>query len=52
MVVYNTNQKVKDYIKTVNNKNKTSFSTAVNKGNTWLIESDNETYYKVTYFEN
>jgi hypothetical protein len=52
MVVYNTNQKVKDYIKTVNNKNKTSFCTAVNKGNTWLIESDNETYYKVTYFEN
>jgi len=52
MVVYNTNQKIKNYIMTVNNKNKTSFCTAVNKGNTWLIESDNETYYKVTYFEN
>lgn len=52
MVVYNTNQKIKNYIMTVNNKNKTSFCTVANKGNTWLIESDNETYYKVTYFEN
>lgn len=52
IIVYNTNQKIKNYIKTVNNKNKTSFCAIVNKGSIWLIESDNETYYKVTYFEN
>ena len=52
IIVYNTNQKIKDYIKTVNNKNKTSFCATVYKESIWLVESDNETYYKVTYFEN
>ena len=48
---YNNNQKIKNYLDGLKNtKSKVSFMCDFTKEGIWLIESDNETYYKVTYF--
>ncbi|CAM3725034.1 hypothetical protein FLGE108171_12320 [Flavobacterium gelidilacus] len=50
LIMYNKDSKFKKYIDSINSKNEVSFNTIINKEGTWLIESDNSTYYKVTYF--
>lgn len=51
LVAIDSNKKVADYLKTINNKNKLYFNTVLSKGGIWLLESDNEKYYKVTFFK-
>ena len=50
LVLYNINSKIKSYVDSINSKNKIYFHTQISDLGIWLIESDNETYYKVTYF--
>jgi hypothetical protein len=51
LVYYDTNPKVKLYIDSIaSSKNKIYLNTYQSEKGIWLIESDNETYYKVTYF--
>ncbi len=50
LMLYYKNQKIKSYIDSVNSKNKIYFNTIISKNLTWLIESDNKTYYKVLRF--
>jgi hypothetical protein len=49
--LYDYNPAIKKYINSVTNKEKVSFKCEISKEGIWLIESDNEEYYKVTYFE-
>jgi hypothetical protein len=50
---YFENIKFKNYIDSVNSKNKIMFQTltAEQKDGFWLLETDNKTYYKVLYFK-
>lgn len=50
-VLYDYNPAIKKYINSVTNKEKVSFNCEISREGIWLIESDNEAYYKVTYFE-
>ena len=53
LVFYDTNTKLKNYIDSFKpKKEKTFFNTYAFEKGLWLIESDNKTYYKVSYFEN
>lgn len=51
LIAIDSNKKVADYLKNINNKNKLYFNTIFSKDGIWLIESDNEEYYKVTFFK-
>lgn len=51
LVAIDSNTKVADYLKSINNKNKLYFNTIFSSEGIWLIESDNEEYYKVTFFK-
>ncbi|SEA19265.1 hypothetical protein SAMN05443667_102278 [Flavobacterium gillisiae] len=51
LIAIDKNKKVADYLKSINNKNKLYFNTILGNEGTWLIESDNEEYYKVTFFK-
>ena len=51
LVAIDTNKKVADYLKNINSKNKLFFNTIISENGTWLMESDNENYYKVTFFK-
>ncbi|MVO10551.1 hypothetical protein GOQ30_15360 [Flavobacterium sp. TP390] len=51
LMLYYKNKKFKDYIDSTVHKSKIYFNTLINKAGTWLIESDNKSYYKVIYFE-
>ena len=51
LIAIDTNKKVADYLKSINNKNKLFFNTIFSKNGIWLLESDNEKYYKVTFFK-
>lgn len=51
LVAIDTNKKVADYLKNINSKNKLFFNTIISDNGTWLMESDNENYYKVTFFK-
>lgn len=50
--VLNVNEKVKSYIDKVSAKNDVYFDCFINSKGIWLMESDNEHYYKVTVFKN
>lgn len=50
--VLNVNDKVKSYIDKVSAKNDISFDCFINSKGIWLMETDNEQYYKVTLFKN
>lgn len=47
----NYDKRVLNYIKTVKSKNEVLFDTTISLKGLWLTETDNKTYYKVTYFE-
>jgi len=51
LIAIDKNKKVADYLKSINNKNKLYFNTILANEGTWLLESDNEEYYKVTFFK-
>lgn len=51
LVAIDTNKKVSDYLKNIDNKNKLFFNTIISDKGIWLLESDNEKYYKVTFFK-
>lgn len=51
LVAIDSNKKVKDYVKNINSKDKIYFNTIFSNEGVWLIESDNENYYKVTFFK-
>lgn len=44
------NKNFADYVKGNISKDKLFFNTVIAKNGTWVIESDNESYYKVLYF--
>lgn len=46
----NFDKRVLNYIKTVNSKTEVFFDTFISNTGLWLAETDNKTYYKVTYF--
>ena len=51
MIFYDSNKAFKNYINSISSsKSKIYLNTLSSKEGIWLIESDNETYYKVTYF--
>jgi hypothetical protein len=51
LVIYEINSKFKNYVDSLkNSKNKIYLNAHQFQKGIWLIESDNETYYKVTYF--
>lgn len=53
LYLYETNQKIKTYIDNLNNsKNKIAVNFYRTKSGHWLVESDNDNYYKVTFFAN
>jgi hypothetical protein len=45
------NDKVKKYIDKINIKKEVFFNSIVSQDGIWLFETDNETYYKVTLFD-
>ncbi|MBP2283605.1 hypothetical protein H4V97_001923 [Flavobacterium sp. CG_23.5] len=51
LVAIDTNKKVADYLKNIDSKNKLFFNTIISDKGIWLMESDNEKYYKVTFFK-
>jgi len=51
LMMYNEDNRFKNYINSVNSKNEIDFISTVTREGTWLIESDNKSYYKVIYFE-
>lgn len=51
LVAIDSNKKVADYVKNIDNKNKLYFNTIFSNEGIWLIESDNKDYYKVTFFK-
>jgi hypothetical protein len=51
LVAIDTNIKVAQYLKNIDSKNKLYFNTIISNKGIWLIESDNEEYYKVTFFK-
>jgi hypothetical protein len=52
LVALDTNKLFANYVKNVTSKNKLYFSTEFSNEGIWLIESDNDKYYKVIYFKN
>ena len=51
IVYFDSNKKFKSYIDSIaSSEKKIYLNTLSSKEGIWLIESDNETYYKVTYF--
>jgi hypothetical protein len=46
------NDVIKKYIDKINSTKDVFFNSIVSSEGIWLIESDNETYYKVTFFKN
>lgn len=51
LICLDTNESFKKYIDSVDSKTKKYFRTMIAKdGSIWLLESDNETYYKLNYF--
>lgn len=51
LMAYNLNEKVKKYIDGVATKKEVTFDSFVSSKGFWLLESDNDNYYKVTYFK-
>lgn len=52
LIAYDTNDGFKKYVNSVDSKTKKYFRTLFGiNGSTWLLETDNETYYKLNYFE-
>ncbi|HEY6143676.1 MAG TPA: hypothetical protein VIV55_09730 [Flavobacterium sp.] len=51
LVALDSNIKFKEYLKSLNNKNSLYFKTIFSHEGIWLIETDNEDYYKVTFFK-
>lgn len=52
LVVYEINSKFKNYVDSLkNSKNKIYLNAHQFEKGIWLIESDNQSYYKVTYFD-
>ncbi|MDR6966257.1 hypothetical protein J2X31_000250 [Flavobacterium arsenatis] len=51
LMVYNLNEKVKKYIDGVAAKKEIVFDSFVSSKGFWLLESDNDNYYKVTLFK-
>ncbi|ESU24649.1 hypothetical protein FEDK69T_05720 [Flavobacterium enshiense DK69] len=52
LIAYETNENFKKYINSLNSDTKKYFGTTFgNNGSIWLVETDNETYYKLNYFE-
>jgi hypothetical protein len=51
-VLYDCNPSIKKHINSIVNKEKVSIKCEISGEGIWLLESDNEEYYKVTYFEN
>jgi hypothetical protein len=51
LIAIDSNKKVADYLKNIDSKNKLFFNTIISDKGIWLIESDNEEYYKVTFFK-
>lgn len=50
-VLYDSNPAIRKYINSVISKRKIKFNCEISQEGIWLLESDNEEYYKVTYFE-
>jgi len=48
----NFDDRILNYIKSVNSKNEVTFNTFISKEGIWLTETDNKEYYKIIYFEN
>ncbi|MFV5684957.1 hypothetical protein ACM55I_05885 [Flavobacterium sp. GB2R13] len=51
LIAIDTNKKVADYLKNIDSKKKLFFNTIISEKGIWLLESDNEEYYKVTFFK-
>lgn len=51
IIAYDLNAKFADYVKNVSNKNNICFSTIFTNIGIMLIETDNDKYYKVSYFK-
>jgi hypothetical protein len=51
IIAYNLNTKLADYVKSVTNKKNLLFYTFFTEIGIFLIETDNDKYYKVTYFK-
>ncbi|RZK04157.1 MAG: hypothetical protein EOO46_17280 [Flavobacterium sp.] len=51
LMAYKLNENVKKYIDGVPSKKEVTFDSFVSSKGFWLLESDNDTYYKVTYFK-
>ncbi|MCI9846096.1 hypothetical protein [Flavobacterium pectinovorum] len=51
IIAINYYPKIADYIKSVNSKNDLYFSSYFSKLGIWLFETDNNQYYKVTFFK-
>ena len=51
IIAYDLNTKFSNYVKAVKIKNETHFLTLFSDIGIWLIETDNDNYYKVSYFK-
>lgn len=51
LMLYQNNNKFKSYIDSKEIKGEIYFNTMISNDGIWLIESDNKSYYKVTYFD-
>lgn len=51
LIMYNEDSRFKKYIDSIDSKKETFFHAKISGEAIWLIESDNETYYKLTYFD-
>ncbi|RTY95882.1 hypothetical protein [Flavobacterium sp. GT3R68] len=51
LIALDTNQEYANYISSIKSKSKLFFNTFFSKEGIWLLESDNESYYKTTYFK-
>lgn len=51
LLAYNINEKVKKHIDGIKSKKEVFFDTYITAKGIWLLESDNDSYYKVTLFK-
>ncbi|MGC4040898.1 MAG: hypothetical protein QM710_09000 [Flavobacterium sp.] len=51
IIAYQLNDKFANYVKSVKAKNETHFMTTFNEAGLFVVETDNDDYYKVTYFK-
>lgn len=51
LILYDFNTDIKNYIDSLNKDNKLNLKFLFSSEGIWLIESDNEKYYKVLFFE-